>query len=147
MEQSTVDNNNLDLQKEIEKVNKYKYDQSSKGSELIRKIVFAIIGSCWVMIFANGDYQEINIFLKVTIVCSFIYLLLDVMHYFLDTCSYHRHAQKMEQGVTWNYVEKIFKPADLHISQRSFIFFILKVIVCFIVSCTFLTGVFMEFVL
>ena len=63
-----------DLQKQIEQVNDYKYKQSSKGSELIRKIVFAIIGSCWVLMFAKGEYQEVNMFLKITLVCSFVIL-------------------------------------------------------------------------
>lgn len=133
-----------ELEQKIKEANKYKYDQSSKGSELIRKIVFAIIGSCWLLMFVDGKYQETNVFLKVTIAFSFVYLLLDVMHYFWDTCSYHRHAQKMEQGTTTDYVERVYKPADLRISKRSFIFFVLKVSACFVVSFMFLLGMFIH---
>ena len=59
MPESVKENNNaVNLKEEIDKVNGYKYSQSSKGSELIRKIVFAIIGSCWILIFAKGKYQD-----------------------------------------------------------------------------------------
>ena len=143
MEQKVVEDK-IDLQKEIEKVNDYKYKQSGKGSDLIRKIVFAIIGSCWILMFTKGKYQETNIFLKVTIACSFVYLLLDVLHYLLDTCSYHAHAQIMEQCTTSDYYENVYKPDDLKISRRSFGFFISKVAVCFAVSGAFLLGMFIE---
>ena len=133
-----------ELQNKIKEVNEYKYNQSSKGSELMRKIVFAIIGSCWLMIFANGKYQETNIFLKATIACSFLYLLLDVLHYFWDTCSYYIHAQNLEQCETSDYLEHVYKPADKQITKRSFVFFVLKVIVCFSVSAAFLLGMFLE---
>jgi len=136
--------NGIDLQKEIDKVNGYKYSQSSKGSELIRKIVFAIIGSCWILMFANGKYQDTNVFLKVTIACSFIYLLLDVTHYLWDTCSYHAHAQNMVQCTSSDYFENVYKPADVKITQRSFVFFISKVAACFAVSAAFLLGMFIE---
>lgn len=132
------------IREKIKEANEYKYSQSSKGSELIRKIVFAIIGSCWVLMFAKGKYQDTNIFLKMTIALSFVYLLLDVMHYFWDTCSYHHHAQNMEQCTTSNYMEHVYKPADLRIGRRSFIFFTLKVIFCFLVSGAFLLGMFIE---
>lgn len=136
--------NKIDLQNEIKQAEKYKYDQSSKGSELIRKIVFAIIGSCWILMFANGKYQDTNIFLKVTIACSFIYLLLDVTHYLWDTCSYHAHAQNMVQCTSSDYFENVYKPADVKITQRSFVFFISKVAMCFAVSAAFLLGMFIE---
>lgn len=136
--------NKIDLQNEIKQAEKYKYDQSSKGSELIRKIVFAIIGSCWILMFANGKYQDTNIFLKVTIACSFIYLLLDVTHYLWDTCSYHAHAQNMVQCTSSDYFENVYKPADVKITQRSFVFFISKVAACFAVSAAFLLGMFIE---
>ena len=134
----------VDLKEEIKQAEKYKYDQSSKGSELIRKIVFAIIGSCWILMFAKGKYQDTNVFLKVTIACSFVYLLLDVIHYLWDTCSYHAHAQIMEQCTTSDYYEHVYKPDDLKISQRSFGFFIAKVALCFAVSGAFLLGMFIE---
>ena len=131
-------------QKSIDEANKYKYSQSSKGSELIRKIVFVIIGSCWVLMFTKGKYQETNIFLKVTIACSFFYLLIDVLHYFWDTCSYYLHAQNMERCSTMDYVKNVYQPADQYISKRSFIFFVSKIIVCFIVSGAFILGMFMN---
>lgn len=131
-------------QKNIDEANKHKYNQSSKGSELIRKIVFAIIGSCWILMFTKGKYQETNIFLKATIAFSFIYLLLDVVHYFWDTCSYYLHAQNMERCETMDYVRNVYKPEDQHISRRSFVFFVLKVIACFVVSCAFVIGMFIE---
>ncbi len=133
-----------ELEKARKEANEYKYKQSSKGSELIRKIVFLIIGSCWVLMFTKGKYHETNIFLKVTITCSFVYLLLDVMHYLWDTCSYHLHSQNLELCTTTDYLEHVYKPSDLQISKRSFIFFILKVIFCFIVSGAFLLGMFIN---
>ena len=145
MPESVKENNNaVNLKEEIDKVNGYKYSQSSKGSELIRKIVFAIIGSCWILIFAKGKYQDTNIFLKVTIACSFVYLLLDVIHYLWDTCSYHAHAQNLEQCTTDDYYKNVYKPADVKITQRSFVFFISKVVACFAVSGAFLLGMFIE---
>lgn len=145
MPENVKENSNaINLKEEIDKVNKYKYSQSSKGSELIRKIVFAIIGSCWILIFAKGKYQDTNIFLKVTIACSFVYLLLDVIHYLWDTCSYHAHAQNLEQCTTDDYYKNVYKPDDMKITRRSFVFFISKVVACFAVSGAFLLGMFIE---
>lgn len=135
------------LQESIKEANKYKYDQSSKASELIRKIVFAIIGSCWVLMFTQGQYHEANVFLKITIALGFIYLLFDVLHYFCDACSYHHHAQKMEEGATIDYLEKTYKPANLHISRRSFVFFVLKVSFCIAVSIAFLLGLLIKYII
>lgn len=131
-------------QKSIDEANRYKYNQSGKGSELIRKIVFAIIGSCWVLMFTKGKYQETNIFLKATIACSFFYLLIDVLHYFWDTCSYYLHAQNMERCTTVDYVKNVYQPADQYISKRSFIFFVSKIIVCSIVAGAFVLGMFID---
>lgn len=144
METKLTEKEELLLKEKIQEANDYKYAQSSNGSRLIRKIVFAIIGSCWILMFAQGKYQEANVFLKITITCSFIYLLLDVIHYFWDTCSYHHHAQNLELCTTTDYLEHVYKPAGLRIGRRSFIFFILKVMACFMVSGTFIIGMFIE---
>lgn len=129
----------------IEKTSKYHYQQSSKASELIRKIVFAIIGSCWVLIFANnGKYQEINIFLKITIAVSFIYLLLDVLHYFLDSCSYYHYSWDIYKTRSIEYIKKVYLPRQEHLDRRSFGLFCAKIGVGFIVAITFVIGMFWE---
>lgn len=83
METKLTEKEELLLKEKIQEANDYKYAQSSNGSRLIRKIVFAIIGSCWILMFAQGKYQEANVFLKITITCSFIYLLLRCHSLFL----------------------------------------------------------------
>lgn len=133
------------VEKYINETETYHYNQSSKASELIRKIVFAIIASCWVLIFADdGSYQQTNIFLKATIAVSFVYLLLDVLHYFLDTCSYYRYSTEILKSRSVEYIDKIYIPKKEHLDKRSFGLFCAKIGVGFVVAITFILGMFIE---
>ena len=133
------------VEKYIDETEKYHYNQSSKASELIRKIVFAIIASCWVLIFAdNGTYHQTNIFLKATIAVSFIYLLLDVLHYFLDTCSQYHYSTEILMSRSVEYIDKIYIPKKEYLDKRSFGLFCAKIGVGFVVAITFILGMFIE---
>jgi len=50
----------------------------------------------------------------------------------------------MVQCTSSDYFENVYKPADVKITQRSFVFFISKVAACFAVSAAFLLGMFIE---
>lgn len=84
-----ADNQDL-IKKELEECQNYHYNQSSKVSSLSRNIVFGIIGTSWVLIYANGSYKRPCLGIIIALGLSFVYLLLDLTHYFSDSCSYKK---------------------------------------------------------
>lgn len=132
------------IEKATQEAGNYQSQQSAKTSELIRKIVFAIIGSCWVLIFTeDGTYQDTNIYLQLAIAGSFVYLILDIVHYFWDTCSYYRNVQNISKCMTADYIQDVYIHEREYIAKRSFVIFCIKTLVCLIVAALFLSGMFL----
>lgn len=85
------------VKKELEECQGYHYSQSSKVSSLSRNIVYGIIGTGWVLIYADNQYHEPCTWLIIALGLSFVYLLLDLAHYFSDSCSYRREYFRLNQ--------------------------------------------------
>lgn len=127
----------------VNETSMYHYNQSSKASDLIRKIVFAIIGSSWALVFV-GNESTVNVFLKLTIATSFIFLLLDVLHYFLDSCTYFHYSWDIYKSQSMEYVQNVYLPRRERLDRRSFGLFCAKIAIGFIVAIVFILGIFFE---
>lgn len=119
----------------------YHYSQSSKTSSLSRNIVFGIIGTCWVLIYANGSYHKPCLYIIITLGLSFVYLLLDLAHYFSDSCSYRNEYFRLErdkntEGILYRHEEYMDG-----VSKRSFHLLIAKFICVLIIAVIFLIGI------
>lgn len=73
------------------------YTQSGKVSSTSRTIIYSIIGTIWIIIYNSTPHKiEINSLLVVALIMSFIYLLLDISHYFIDTIRYRRESFRLD---------------------------------------------------
>lgn len=127
-----------EIEKRLEECQNYHYSQSSQVSALSRNIVYGVIGTSWVLIYANGVYHKPCVLLIITLALSFIYLLLDLAHYFSDSCSYRNQffrldADKHTDGILFRHEEYMDQ-----VSKRSFHLLTAKFISILIVSITFI---------
>ena len=129
------------IKKELDECQGYHYSQSSKVSSLSRNIVYGIIGTCWVLIYANGSFHQPCIWLIIALGLSFVYLLLDLTHYFSDSCSYRREyfrldRNKMTQGILYRH-EKYMDG----VSKRSFRLLKAKFYSVLVIAVIFVIGI------
>lgn len=95
---STKELNKQDeIEKRLKECQEYHYNQSSKVSSLSRNIVYGIIGTCWVLIYADNHYNKPCTWLIIALGLSFAYLLLDLYHYFSDSRRYREEYFELEQ--------------------------------------------------
>ena len=117
-----------------DEANKTLHTQSSKASEVIRKIMFVLIASCWATVFVDGKLITDNRLLVVTLCLCFLYCILDALHYFVDACgNFHLSKQIEKYPKKYDDKDKI-DPLNNKIADRSFALFCAKFAVC-IVSC------------
>ena len=80
--------NNKDLQKLLDECQNFHYAQSSKFSTLARTLVFGIIGTIWILSYSKDGFTPSNNCLFWSLIVSFLYLAVDLCHYFWDSCFY-----------------------------------------------------------
>lgn len=68
----------------------YHYTQSSKVSALGRNIIYGEIGTMWVVMYSNHVYHNPCIMVVIALGLCFIYLLIDITHYYIDSYCYRR---------------------------------------------------------
>lgn len=124
------------IEKELSECQNYHYSQSSKVSSLSRNIVYGIIGTCWVLIYADNLYHEPCIWIIITLGLGFVYLLLDLAHYFSDSCSYKKEYFELEQKKNTEVHEEFMNK----VAKRSFallrvkFYFVLVIAVAFVIA-------------
>lgn len=91
-----------ELQTELQQ---YMYSQSSKFSSVSRNLIFGIMGTIWAFSFAKGE-NLYNPWFFFSLLCSFIYLMLDVCHYFSDTNSYNKEQYVLDKCTTLDDLSK-----------------------------------------
>lgn len=72
--------------------------QSSKVSQNIRTLVMGIIAIIWVVSYKNGAFELPNTLLVVSLFISFGYLIIDILHYFLDSRFYYNKLISLENN-------------------------------------------------
>ena len=115
----------------------YHYSQSSKVSNLSRNIIYGIIGTCWILIYADNRYHEPCIWLTITMALCFIYLLLDLIHYFSDACSYRNEYFKLNYNTSVDRHETFMNT----VSKRSFHLLIAKFTSIIVIAIIFIIGI------
>lgn len=72
--------------------------QSGKVSSISRMTIYAIIGTIWLLLSQEKDGLLFvdNKLLKWTIIACFVYLLVDITHYFIDACRYRYNSFKLD---------------------------------------------------
>lgn len=91
-----------ELQTELQQ---YMYSQSSKFSSVSRNLIFGIMGTIWAFSFAKGE-NLYNPWFLFSLLCCFIYLMLDVCHYFSDTNSYNKEQYVLDKCTTLDDLSK-----------------------------------------
>lgn len=129
------------VKKELEECQGYHYSQSSKVSSLSRNIVYGIIGTGWVLIYADNQYHEPCTWLIIALSLSFVYLLLDLVHYFSDSCSYRREYFRLDrdqktEGILYRHEEYMDG-----VSKRSFHLLIAKFVCVLMIAVIFVIGI------
>ena len=135
------DDKQATIEKKLEECQEYHYSQSSKVSSLSRNIVYGIIGTCWVLIYAENRYHEPCLWIVIALGLSFIYLILDLIHYFSDSCSYRCEyfrlsRDKNNEGIEYRHEEYM----DI-VSKRIFHLLIAKFVCVLIIAVIFIIGI------
>lgn len=132
------------MEEKLKECQEYHYNQSSKVSSLARTIVYGIIGTLWILIYSDNIYREPCLWIKIALGLSFAYLLLDLAHYFWDSCNYRNEYFRLEQernrdGILHRHEEYMDR-----VSKRSFHILKAKFISVLIISAVFLIGILVQ---
>ena len=135
-ENCSTDVNQSDIQKLLDECQTFHYSQSSSFSKLARTLVFGIIGTIWVLAYSTEGFSPSNDWLLWSLIVSFLYLAVDVCHYFGDSCFYRSEYFNFEN-------EKEVLKHDERMKERarkSFKSLIAKFVILIIICILFIVG-------
>lgn len=119
----------------------YMYNQSSKLSSVSRNLTFGMLGTIWVITYSDGKMTIPNPYLFYALFISLLYMVVDVIHYFLDSISYHHQQYKLDNYTTDVEIDRIHEKKMDKINKRSHYFLIGKTIVLFVAAIFFIRGI------
>lgn len=114
--------------------------QSSKVSQNIRTLVMGIIAIIWVVSYKDGAFELPNILLVVSLFISFGYLIIDILHYFLDSRFYYNKLISLEKHYGQKVYLKVYNQELIKHSKVSYRWIWTKVIVFAIIAILFIIG-------
>ncbi len=135
---SNVKSRKEQLQNELQG---YMYSQSSKLSSVSRNLTFGILGTIWVMTFSEGKMTIPNPYLFYALLTSLLFMVVDVVHYFWDSISYHQQQYELDKYTTDKEIDKIHEGKMDKINKRSYRFVIGKTTVLFLAAFFFIMGI------
>ncbi|MDE6112156.1 MAG: hypothetical protein K2G46_01900 [Bacteroidales bacterium] len=118
-------------------------EQSGKVSFTSRTIIYGIIGTIWILISTKEAScpNDINVLLVIAMIMSFIYLLLDISHYFIDSCRYRIESFRLDSAnFDENYKLNRCKTNMDNIAVCSFMAVVFKYVLTLITAILFLLG-------
>ena len=115
-------------------------NQSSKVSQNIRTLVMGIIAIIWVVSYKDGAFELPNTLLVVSLFISFGYLIIDILHYFLDSCFYYNKLISLEKHYGQKVYLKVYNQELIKHSKVSYRWIWTKVIVFAIIAILFIIG-------
>ncbi len=124
-----------------EELQGYYYGQSSKFSSVSRSLIFGILATIWVFIYTDGELSITNHVLLYALISGILYLVIDILHYFLDSLSYHKEQYRLDKYSNTEDIDNLHEPFMDSVNKRSFGFFITKFIVLSITSVLFITNI------
>jgi len=113
------------------------YEQSTKVSNISRGIIYALIGTVWVISYVDGHFIFPRGWLLVTVIICLCFLLVDLVHYFVETCFYHREAHNVHNNRTDSYLP-IHNKRMIKRSRRSLGYIITKFSICLLAMASFI---------
>ena len=134
-------NNSENIQELLEECQEYHYAQSSKFSQLSRSLVFGILGTIWILSYSEQGFTPNNNWQIWTLIVGFIYLAIDVCHYFCDSCFYRNEYFQFDK-------EKNIAEHNKRMNDRSRLSYCAiwgKFLVLFIVCSLFIVGFVKQF--
>lgn len=136
-----------DINKQLRACQEYQYSQSSKVSTISRNIVFGEIGTICLVVYTGNTtiIQNPCGCLIIALFLNFFYLLVDLLHYFIDTCYYRLEYYRLDrdravEGIHFRHLEFMNI-----VSRRSFRMLIIKFAMVIIISVVFLIGMLIQF--
>lgn len=117
--------------------------QSTTFSTISRSLIYAIIATDWVLLYVGEKTQidNLNKCLIWSAILSFVYVILDVIHYFVDTCRYFCLSKKLyDTSLDMKSRVKTGDSKMKNISSCSFYAIIGKLIISTTTSIVFLIG-------
>lgn len=122
----------------------YHYSQSSKVSSISRTIILGIIGTVWVLIYSEegNGFVLSDMNLLVVVALCFIYLLIDLCHYFCDASTYRKESLMLhpedecylDKDIDWGEYESRM----VGYTKRSYRWFVAKFISVLAISLYFI---------
>lgn len=135
-EDSSANVSQSDVQKLLDECQEFLYAQSSSFSKLSRTLVFGVIGTIWVLSYSPEGFSLSNDCLLWALIVAFLYIVVDVCHYFSDSCFYRDEYFQFEK-------EKDISEHDKRMSKRAHLSFKairVKFIILCIVCLLFIIG-------
>lgn len=139
-ENNHVDNRQDEVQKLLDECQGYQYSQSSKFSTLARSIVLGVIGTIWVISYTHNGFVLATNWLLASLISSFVYLAMDIIHYFSDTCFYRNEYFRFEKERKSNDAITNHDNRMNDRSRKSFCAIVVKFSLLIIVCTLFIIG-------
>ena len=135
----TVNHQN-DVKKLLDECQGYHYSQSSNFSKLARGIVYGVIGTIWVISYSKEGFVLSNIWLFLSLIIGFVYLAVDVCHYFFDSSFYRKEYFRLEREQEKDNSVAEHNSRLTERSQKSFHSIVAKFVILIIVCILFIIG-------
>ena len=135
-EDSSANVSQSDVQKLLDECQGFHYAQSSSFSKLSRTLVFGVIGTIWVLSYSIEGFSPSNDWLLWDLIVAFLYIVVDVCHYFIDSCFYRSEYFQFDK-------EKDISEHDKRMNKRahrSFYAICGKFIILCVVCLLFIVG-------
>ena len=124
-----------------EELQGYYYCQSSKFSSVSRSLIFGILATIWVFVYTDGELSITNHHLLYALISGILYLIIDILHYFLDSVSYHKEQYQLDKYKSIQELDECHEPFMDYVNNRSYFFFITKFVVLCLTSILFITNI------
>ena len=119
----------------------YMYQQSSKFSSVSRTLVLGILGTIWVITYSEGNLFIPNFWFFSSILLEILFLMVDVIHYYLDSMSYYNESNKLDEYKSMDDLNKNHEPEMDAISKRGHRFIVAKFWILMVAAVLFIIGI------
>ena len=93
IEEITSDNSKKASENKAIELIGYASQMSSKLSKVGRDIVIALMGGSWILLRFYERNPEYAIFIKLALVCAFLYLIIDFIYYGMTMINYYKMVE------------------------------------------------------
>lgn len=130
----------------IEESNGFSYSQASNVSSISRNLVMGIVATVWVVSYIDGEFILPNKCLVSAMAIAFVYLLVDVIHYYSDARFYHKGTLSLEKHYgNPSFLKKDYNDSMIAHAKKSQSWFVGKFYLFLLTAVIFLVGMFVEF--